>query len=168
MGKGVALVPAAERFWANIKKTDSCWLWTAGERHGYGTIRINSKRRERVHRFSWTLANGPIPDGLGVLHKCDVTLCVRPSHLFVGTQADNIADMIQKGRQRKAISARRRRHDSYPRGSDASIAKLTDDQVVAIRRLKADGLSYAAIGRKYGVVPSNISLICRRMTWKHI
>lgn len=91
--------PIEPRFWAKVDKTDGdgCWLWTGSRRHRYGEFWVNGKR-EYPHRVSFELANGPIPAGLVVCHKCDVPLCVRPDHLFIGTLADNFADMRAKGR----------------------------------------------------------------------
>lgn len=70
-----------------------CWLWTGNLTHGYAAL-----GKKRIHRLMWEREHGPIPQGLYVCHKCDVPLCVNPSHLFLGTQKDNIQDMIQKGR----------------------------------------------------------------------
>jgi hypothetical protein len=75
-----------------------CQIWMAGvDGHGYGQIRLNGKM-EGAHRASWRLVNGSIPSGLHVLHRCDVPPCINPSHLFLGTQADNMADMYRKRR----------------------------------------------------------------------
>lgn len=70
-----------------------CWLWEGYVRSGYGRLRQKS-----VHRLAWEDANGPIPNGMSVLHRCDVRLCCNPDHLFVGTNADNNRDMSSKGR----------------------------------------------------------------------
>lgn len=87
-----------ENFWTKVKKTDNCWLWqaaTAGK--GYGVIRFEA-RQQYAHRVSWQLHFGKIPFSMCVLHKCDIPSCVNPEHLFLGTIADNNADMKQKGR----------------------------------------------------------------------
>lgn len=91
----------SERFWKKVRKSKGCWTWTGSKsRHGYGQLRTGrgKGRLELAPRISWRLANGPIPDGLCVLHKCDNPPCVRPSHLKLGTMADNSADMVRKGR----------------------------------------------------------------------
>jgi hypothetical protein len=99
----------AERFWKHVRKTDGCWEWE-GNIHskGYGRMEFNLKRvevgkekiiRVRAHRLSWQLNVGEIPNGIGVLHKCDNRKCVRPEHLFLGTDKDNYEDAIAKGRR---------------------------------------------------------------------
>lgn len=87
-----------DRFWAKVEKTDSCWLWTAAlNEKGYGVFGVK-KETDKAHRISWKLSKGPILNSLFVLHKCDIPNCVRPSHLFLGTNQDNVNDMIKKGR----------------------------------------------------------------------
>jgi hypothetical protein len=90
--------PPAERFWAKVEKTDSCWPWRAGVNKEYGEFNFGNNWMRQAHRVAWELTHGPIPDGLCVLHKCDVPLCVNPDHLFLGTKLDNVRDMIAKGR----------------------------------------------------------------------
>lgn len=89
------------RFLAKIRMPeDGCWEWTASRhpRMGYGRFGDGHRRIVYAHRYMWELARGPIPHGMNVLHRCDNGPCVRPSHLFLGTQRDNIADVIAKGR----------------------------------------------------------------------
>jgi len=101
-------LPLNDRFWAKVDKASglgpqgTCWEWQASlNSDGYGNIGIE-QMTDRAHRLSWRLHYGPIPDGLSVLHKCDNPPCVRPDHLFLGTQADNVHDMQAKGRDRKS------------------------------------------------------------------
>lgn len=87
-----------ERFWAHVHKTEGCWNWTAAVRGaGYGAFLVNQKNYG-AHRFSYLLTKGEIPKGLCVLHACDNRRCVNPAHLSLGTNKDNTADMISKGR----------------------------------------------------------------------
>jgi hypothetical protein len=113
----------AQRFWSHVDRNgagpswpEACWIWTAGlnGRDGRGYIAAG-RHRVAAHRASWQLASGlSIPAGLFVLHRCDNARCVRPSHLWLGTQADNIADMDQKGRRRSGDHNARKTH--CPRG----------------------------------------------------
>lgn len=100
--------PILERVWPKVAKTTTCWLFTGATSSGYGVIGSGGKygRFVYVHRIIWEWANGPIPDGLCVLHQCDVRNCLRPEHLFLGSKADNAADMKAKGRHKNQWSVR--------------------------------------------------------------
>ena len=90
--------PAEQRFWKYVEKTDSCWLWTGAKiGNGYGHITVK-RQSIKTHRFSWELHYGAIPAGMFVCHRCDVKACVRPDHLFLGTNQDNQLDAVAKGR----------------------------------------------------------------------
>lgn len=164
----------AERFWLKVDKSDDCWLWTAGtDRKGYGMFSVGGSRddagRRRnsmvgAHRYSYQLANGPIPDhasfhGLCVLHRCDNPRCVNPEHLFLGTNEDNVKDMDRKGR----------RITSTKRGSAHSQAILTEKQVREIHaKYQAGGISQAALGREFGVSLATINHIMTGRLWAHL
>ncbi len=95
----------AEAFWARVRKTKKCWIWTGGKnKKGYGAATYGGKTW-RVHRLAWLLSKGAIPDGLFVCHRCDVRVCCNPDHLFLGTNQDNMADMRAKGRDRGGLQA---------------------------------------------------------------
>mgnify|MGYP001550307413 CR=1 FL=1 len=104
-----ARAPLAERFWRYVDRrgADECWLWVGQSRNvGYGYIGVGGRAGGKIlsHRAAWLLANGPIPDGDGhhgtvLMHTCDNRLCCNPAHLRLGTQADNVHDMDQKGRR---------------------------------------------------------------------
>lgn len=126
------------RFWAKVNRNGPvpshrpelgpCWLWTGSINHGYGRISLGPQGAVyefRAHRVSWELHYGPIPDGLFVCHHCDTSACVRPSHLFVGDQAANAADMVAKGR---SLTGDRNVSRQYPervsRGAAKSVIML--------------------------------------------
>ena len=151
-------VPTEQRFWAKVRKGDGrngCWLWTASKFPlGYGAFRGSpSGNNILAHRYSWATNFGPIPEGLCVCHHCDVKACVRPDHLFLGTQADNVADKVAKGRQARQ------------KGSQHGMAKLNEDQVLAIRR---DGRLQRVIAADYGVSIMSISFIKSGKRWGHV
>jgi len=94
----VDIADATARFEKYVDKSGACWLWTGPLfRSGYGRASCGIKKR-RAHRVAFETYIGPIPDGLQVLHRCDVPRCVNPAHLFLGTPADNARDMDAKGR----------------------------------------------------------------------
>lgn len=145
----------AARFWVKVDKTASCWLWVASKnRAGYGQI-YGPGRPYLAHRVSWEIHNGPIPNGLGVLHRCDVPACVNPAHLFLGTPADNALDKVAKQRQ--------------PKGAESAMAKLSEQVVVALRvELSRPEVSQREIAGRYGVCQQTVSDIMRGRLWKHL
>lgn len=142
-------------FWSKVKKTKKCWLWIgAKSSSGYGCFRTHFKDW-RAHRFAYTLCRNKIPKGLLVLHSCDNPGCVNPSHLFLGTPADNTRDMIKK-----------RRH-TY--GTKVHTAKLNEKEVKEIRRKYATGrYTQKQLSNRYGINQTNIQAVIVGKTWKHI
>lgn len=152
----------AHRFWSKVNKTenaDVCWEWIAcKDRSNYGVIRIDGKT-VKAHRVAYELSYGKIPNGLGVLHRCDNPPCCNPTHLFVGNHAENMADMFAKGR----------RDNAKIRGSKQAFAKLNEQQVVAIRDEYAKGgITQKELAIKYGVSQPTIGDVIHKRWWKHI
>jgi hypothetical protein len=144
-------LPAEERFWIKVKRSDGCWLWMGNKsKTGYGNFHAFGKEM-RAHRYSYILHNGPIPEGICVLHRCDNPPCVNPVHLFLGTNEDNVRDKLQKGRQRWA---------------EGMGPKLTIGQVREIRSALAAGAQCSALGVKYGVDSRTIHAIKAGRSWK--
>lgn len=146
MPKGQYARPTvAERFWPKVDMTgDGCWEWQASRfrRPPYGQFQYEG-RPHVAHRIAWILSNGPIPEGKKVLHSCDNPPCCRPSHLFIGTDSDNMKDMISKGRGK-------------PWGKN----QVTPGQRLAAIRLLDEGqLSQNAIARAVGIHSKTIALI---------
>lgn len=93
--------PIERRFWAHVEKSDGCWLWKgARQRSGHGNVNVGGGKHDRAHRVSYRLTYGDIPSGMVVRHRCDNSSCVRPDHLELGTQADNVRDMWERGQPR--------------------------------------------------------------------
>lgn len=116
-------------FWEKVKKLESCWEWQAGfNGNGYGAAYFNGKQY-RAHRASWIMAHGKIPNGMMLCHSCDNPKCVNPSHLFLGTQADNIADMVTKGRQAKGDSCSARLYPERRARGDKHGSKTHPEKV---------------------------------------
>jgi hypothetical protein len=165
-----------DRFWSRVAKAeDGCWYWLGATNGigGYGVVcfyrdRGRVKHQYGSHRVSWFLAHGD-PEQLHVLHACDHPSCVNPAHLFLGTEADNMADKVAKGRQaRGATHGSRTLPESVPRGEGNGNASLDGDAVVQIRDRFASGASRAALAREFGVDWSTIDAVVRRHTWRHV
>jgi hypothetical protein len=134
-----------------------CQIWMGGiNDQGYGLIR-HGLRHKRAHRVAWEMANGPIPEGLVVLHRCDVPSCVNPAHLSVGTQAENLKDMFAKGRQKRTGA----------KGERQGSVKLTAEAVRSIRQLFGT-IPTKQIAAMFHVDPSNVRLIAARKAWRHV
>ena len=149
-----------------VRKTDTCWIWIGPRTtRGYGRFRLY-RREIRAHRFAYEQAYGPIPEGLDVLHHCDNPPCVRPDHFFLGSNAENSADCLTKGRQAKGdhIPSERR-----ARGSRNGNAKLKEAQVIEIRKHHADGkANESQLAKEYSVSQAHISAIVLGKVWKHL
>lgn len=148
--------PLAERFWSKVDKSGDCWLWT-GTIHdtGYGRFPLRSGDRYIqvfAHRLSFELTNGPISDGLHVLHHCDNRPCVRPDHLFLGTNYDNIMDAFSKDRP----------------GTPFVKSPLTEDLVREIRARHDRGEAVCAIARDLDVGVSAVRRAALRLSWRHV
>lgn len=142
-----------DRFMRFVRKTEACWLWTgAAGSWGYGQFQHNGKTRTSS-RVAYELMVGTIPVGMCVLHRCDTPACVNPAHLFLGTNADNRADCVAKGRANGAA------------GELNCKAKLTKEQVAEIRRLKGLGAKTKGLAQSFGVHRTTIQKIANGRAW---
>lgn len=160
----VLSVADIQRFQRNVRHGQhGCWEWAGRRRKGYGSFVFerpsNSDRRMQAiklaHHVAFFLAHGRWPTaGMVVMHGCDNKGCVNPEHLREGTYAENSADMVAKKRQ--AFGERQHK------------AKLTESDVLEIRRLSAAGVTNKEIALRFKVANSNVSMIVSRTTWKHL
>jgi len=157
-----------EKFWSNVdvKGPDDCWEWKLSKfRRGYGQSRFNG-RNMQTHRIAWIVENGDIPQGILVCHKCDNPGCVNPSHLFLGTHVDNMADMVSKGRQCKGDFNAARRIKGMRAGVKNGRAKITDNEAAQIRQLYAcGGVKQKDLGKRFGINQRMISAIVLGKNW---
>jgi hypothetical protein len=161
----MAAEPDYSRFWAQVDKDGpipphapelgNCWIWTGAKGSGqwaYGRLTITA------HRLSFEIAYGAAPDGKFILHRCDTPACLRPEHLRLGTPKENTQDMHEKGRAALA----------GPKGEDNSHAKLTAEEVGAIRQRFTRGELIRRLAVEYGVTVSTISNIVNGRSWTHV
>ena len=136
------------RFWDKVRIGDGCWLWTATKSAGYGMLKVGPRMR-LAHRLAWSFKYGEPSDGLCVLHNCpggDNPSCVRSSHMFLGTQVDNIADRDAKGRR---------------------FVKLTREDVARIRELASTGLAQRVVAGQFGISQQTVSDIVLGRIWRN-
>jgi len=161
--------PLETRFWEKVRfcgaGPSDCWEWDGAYfGNGYGFLNVGSKadgsrRPEGAARIAWKLTNGELPPGMSVLHRCDNPRCVRPDHLFIGTQRDNMRDMASKGRA------------SYKGTSNAGgkngRSRLTEEQVAKIRsRYVEGGVTQRALAAEYGVSQGAIWMALAGRNWR--
>lgn len=147
-----------QRFLAKVSRDpdSGCWLWKGYiSPGGYGVISMPGKKMRSAHRIAWNLFRGEIPQGLLVCHRCDVRACVNPKHLFLGTVAENAADMKRKGRSRA--------------GEKNGRARLTAKQVRSIRAFLASGkVSLGELAKRFQVSYATISAIKTGRIWRDV
>ena len=150
----------AAKFWARVEPelTTGCLLWSGGAHNaGYGRVWFE-RRVQPAHRVAWQLEHGAIPAGLVLCHRCDTPACVNVGHLFLGTDADNAADKVRKGRHRFGTLS----------GSDNPRTLTTAAQAVEIRQAFARGTSVLTLAKEHGVGKHVVRSIIKRRTWREL
>ena len=148
-----------ERFWSKVAfKVGGCWLWQSGtDKDGYGKFQIGPSGRQHhflAHRFAYLITHGPLPANDVIRHACDAAACVNPTHLTAGSQAENIQDMVERGRQ--------------ARGEQDGNSKLTNEEVQEIRRRRALGETNSQLAYDFHVAVTTVWGIVSRRTWRHL
>lgn len=167
-----------ERFWSKVNKngptaphmTTPCWIYTGycNKRTGYGDFQVKLADgrfvSELAHRVAWALTHGKLPEN-NVCHQCDIRNCMRPSHLWEGTYAENSADMVAKGRQARGAAVV---PATRPKGTVHYEARVTEDDVRDIRAARANGISLQTLATRHNVTTAAIWNIAARKSWKHV
>lgn len=157
-----------ERFLQRVKMPEGkggCWVWKGHiGNFGYGKL-----GNLTAHRISYEFFIGPIPKGMFVLHHCDNPPCVNPMHLFIGTQGDNMKDMVRKGRSLCGDrNPSRRMPERLARGRRNKSTKLTPEEVRAIRKMFKTGMTQTAIGKVIGINRRTVCDVVHRRNWKYL
>ncbi len=175
------------RFWSKVRRqTEGCWDWAARvDRGGYGIFSITRDKLVRAHRLSWLLAEQPDPGAACLLHRCGNHRCVKPEHLYVGSLHELKGEARAPAHAGSSLATRmwserrtapsgdvhwtRRDRSRVPRGERSNLAKLREEDVIAIRRLHASGHHRNAdLSAMFGVAERSIYHIIRRKTWTHV
>lgn len=152
-------VSAETRFWSHVQRGPGCWEWQGRlSDDGYGRTSIGNRHNQGAHRAAWEMAVGQIPDGLHVCHTCDNRRCVRPDHLFLGTNHDNILDRQTKGRSKNLFAS----GEKHPRSA------LTEQHVREIRSRREAGESGLTIAKLFGITHQQVYRIANHTAWEHI
>lgn len=157
-----------EKFWSRVtdRPADGCWEWPSMEQRGYGAIYIGGDRSVRgmyaATRVSWVIHYGPIPDNLLVCHHCDNARCVRPDHLYLGDRRQNLRDAIDRGLVDYASVREKNKGEGNP------AARLSEQEVLAMRRLAAQGVKHYVIADRFGVSRGHASHVIRGRVWRHL
>jgi predicted XRE-type DNA-binding protein len=148
-------LPIEQKIEEHIISKDNCWITDLSSPNGYPRITDNNRKTRKVSRIMFELHYGNIPKGMLVCHKCDNKACINPEHLFLGSHKDNMADMVKKNRQAK--------------GSNQGSSKLSEEQVLEIKCLLAEGkLTQKQIAKLFGVCQAHVSAINLGKKWSHI
>ena len=176
------------RFWALVK-TDlapgKCWLWQGVKVGGYGRVHRKGKLH-MAHRYIYEAEVGPVPDGMNVLHHCDIPTCVRPAHLWLGTHKENMEDMAAKGRAPRKFGDQHWTHQhpekvprgetwhkpgrlrNHVKGEQVANSILTEDKVREIRSRYGNGGLQTEIAKDLGVSQATVSRVLRGNSWAHV
>jgi len=149
-----------DRFWSKVDKSGDCWIWTgARDGKGYGMFWFRG-RAHRAHRVAWALSHGELTNGLQALHHCDNPPCVRPSHLFAGTNDDNMADKHAKGREARLVGTLNGAYGKSWNHGNRHAARLTIEQTNEIReRYAAGGVLQRELAAEFGVTTNHVWML---------